>query len=604
MKHALLLILALCSVLISSAQTDIELAEYYYNNGEFEQAKLYYVEIYKTNKTNKVYDKFLGTLVALGELEEAEKLVKKKLKRAKYNTSSIHVDLGELYLKFGENEKAYGSFDDAINELEPGRSNGTRLGRKFIDINEYDYALQTYTKARRMDKEGYGFHYEMAQLQGLMGNHEGMVESYMDLLKVSPNYAQTVQNSMNRLLNVVEDEENADMVRTAVLKRVQSDPEITIYSELLIWLYLQRKEFDGALTQAKALDRRLGENGVRIIDIAQLAVNNEDYSAAKDGYSYVIEKGRTSEYYMVARTELLQTTLTEITSAPSPDIEELRNLSATYEASLDELGRNAESAIIIKELAHIKGFYLSDAERAIELLEETIAIPGLNARVKALCKLELADNMILIDEIWEASLLYSQVDLDFKEDPIGHEAKLRNAKVSYYTGDFEWAQAQLDVLKASTSKLISNDAIELSLLITDNFNMDTTTVAMLLFAQADLLAFQNRTDQAFMKLDSIVTEFPGHTLTDEILMMKADIYTRNGEFETAAQHLTEIIDLFFYDILADDALFNLAELNHYQFGDLDKAKELYEKLMVDFPGSLYVVEARKRFRELRGDSIN
>lgn len=405
----------------------------------------------------------------------------------------------------------------------------------------------------------------------------------MDLLKVSPNYAQTVQNSINRLLNVVEDEKNAEMVRIEVLKRVQSDPQVDIYSELLIWLYLQRKEFDGALTQAKALDRRLGENGVRIIDIAQLAVNNEDYSAAKDAYSYVIEKGRTSEYYMVARTELLQTTLAEITSMPSPDIEELRKLSATYEGALDELGRNAESAIIIKELAHIKGFYLNDAPRAIELLEETIAIPGLNDRVQAACKLELADNMILIDEIWEASLLYSQVDLDFKESPLGHEAKFRNAKVSYYTGDFEWAQGQLDVLKASTSKLISNDAIDLSLLITDNFNMDTTTVPMLLFAQADLLAFQNRMDQAFVKLDSITTEYPGHALTDEILMMKADIHTRRGEFEAAATFLQEIMDLYFYDILADDAIFKMAELSHYQFGDLAKAKELYEKLLVDFP---------------------
>lgn len=604
MKQLLLLATVLLCSLGAVAQTDLELAEYYYNNGEFEQARLYYEKIWKVNKTNKVYEKYLGTLVNLGELDEAEKMVKRKLKASRYNKANVYVDLGELYLKFGKDDKAYAAFDDAVTSLEPGRSNGSRLGRAFIDINEYQYALKTYEKARRIDNDGYGFFYEMAQLQGIMGNHEGMVESYLDLLRDSPNYAQTVQNSMNRLLNVVEDEKNADMVRGAVLKRVQREPEVTIYSELLIWLYLQRKEFSGALTQAKALDRRLNETGSRIINIAELAVSNDDFAAAQEAYNYIISKGQTNEYYMIARTDLLQTTLAEITRAPSPNLDELQNLATTYEVALEELGRTQHSAIMIKELAHIKGFYLGQSDEAVELLEETVKIPGLNPRVQGVCKLELADNLILDGDIWEASLLYSQVELDFKEDPLGHEAKYRNAKVSYYTGDFEWAQAQLDVLKASTTKLISNDAIDLSLLITDNFNMDTTTVAMMLYAQADLLAFQNQTDAAFAKLDSITTLFPGHTLTDEILMMKADIYTRQGKFDVAVELLQEVIDLHFADILGDDAVFKLAELNHYQFGDLDTAKELYNKLLLDYPGSLYVVEARKRFRQLRGDAIN
>ena len=604
MKQLLLLATVLLCSLGAVAQTDLELAEYYYNNGEFEQARLYYDKIWKVNKTNKVYEKYLGTLVNLGELDEAEKMVKRKLKTSRYNKANVYVDLGELYLKFGKDDKAYSAFDDAVSALEPGRSNGSRLGRAFIDINEYQYALKAYEKARRIDNDGYGFFYEMAQLQGIMGNHQGMVESYLDLLRDAPNYAQTVQNSMNRLLNVVEDETNAEMVRGAVLKRVQREPEVTIYSELLIWLYLQRKEFSGALTQAKALDRRLNETGSRIINIAELAVSNDDFTAAKEAYNYIISKGQTCEYYMIARTDLLQTTLAEITRAPSPNLDELQNLATTYEAALDELGRTQHSAIMIKELAHIKGFYLGQSDEAVDLLEETVKIPGLNPRVKGVCKLELADNLILDGDIWEASLLYSQVELDFKEDPLGHEAKYRNAKVSYYTGDFEWAQAQLDVLKASTTKLISNDAIDLSLLITDNFNMDTTTLAMMLYAQADLLAFQNQTGEAFAKLDSITTLFPGHTLTDEILMMKADIYTRQGKFEVAVELLQEVIDLHFVDILGDDAVFKLAELNHYQFGDLDAAKELYNKLLLDYPGSLYVVEARKRFRQLRGDAIN
>jgi TolA-binding protein len=206
--------------------------------------------------------------------------------------------------------------------------------------------------------------------------------------------------------------------------------------------------------------------------------------------------------------------------------------------------------------------------------------------------------------VWEASLLFSQVELDFKDDILGNDAKFRNARISYFTGDFEWAQGQLDALKASTSKLISNDAIDLSLLITDNFNMDTTTAPMMMFARADLLAYQNRYDECMITLDSILTEYPAHTLTDEIKMLKASIYMDQGKYDLAKELYLNIVDLHFTDITADDALYKLAEMQEYIYRDAAQAMALYERLISEFPGSLYVVEARKHFRALRGDELN
>ena len=511
MRKLLIIVICLVGSFAGWAQTDIELAEYYYNNGEFEQAKLYYEKIYKSNKTNKVYDKYLNTLVALGEFEEAEKMVKKKI-RSRQNDANAYVNLGELYVKFGKHDQAQGEFDEALKALNPGRSNAVRLANAFIKLSEYDYAEKTYLKARKISNDGYEFHYEMGNLQGMKGNHEEMVESFLDLMLVSPNYIQTIQNSFNRNLNIIENKDRADMLKGKLLKRVQKYPNETIYSELLIWLFLQKKEFSAALVQAKALDMRLNENGFRPMEIAQLAKSNEDYDTAKQAYNYVIAKGQFSDYYTSARMDLLKVLLEETTQQPGYDVAEMQNLESTYENTLEELGKDASTAMMMKELAHIKGFYLDKTEEAINMLYEALEIPGLYARIEAVIKLELGDVLLLVDEVWEASLLYSQVELDFKEDIMGHEAKYRNAKISYYTGDFEWAQAQLDVLKASTSKLISNDAIDLSLLITDNFNMDTTVVPMLMFAQADLLAYQNKTEIAMTKLDSITTVWPGHSL--------------------------------------------------------------------------------------------
>lgn len=583
--------------------TDLDLAEYYFTEGQFEQAKLYYEKIYKTNKTNRVYNNYLNTLIALGEFEEAEKMAKKNVKDNSKDGVS-YVKLGDLYKRFEKIPEAKEQFELAIKKVEPTRSNIIRLSSEFSQINEYEYALKTYQKGKIEGKDGYNYAYEIANMQGNLGDLDGMTESFLDLIEGEPNYIQTVQNSLNRALNLSENEANMDMLKTKLLRRSQKNPEAIIYTEMLTWLFMQKKDFASAYIQASALDKRLGENGGRIMNLAQLASNNKDFETAKKAYQYLMDKGPSNDYYIAAKIDKLQVMKQELEVKPSPDPLAYQHLETEYINAINEVGKKAESAVMMKELAHIMAFNLGKTSEAVDLLNEAIALPGMYSRTLAICKLELADVLLFKGDIWDASLLYSQVELDFKEDVLGHEAKFRNAKISYYTGDFEWAQGQLDVLKASTSKLISNDAIDLSLLITDNFNMDTTTVPMEMFARADLLAFQNQYSAAGITLDSILTNYPAHSLMDEIKMLKAQMFYKQGQYEKARELYESIIDLHFNDITADDALFKLADMNQYIFNNPTKAMELYEKLITEYPGSLYVIDARKRFRELRGDAIN
>jgi TolA-binding protein len=206
-------------------------------------------------------------------------------------------------------------------------------------------------------------------------------------------------------------------------------------------------------------------------------------------------------------------------------------------------------------------------------------------------------------EIWEATLLYSQVDKAFKEDLLGHEARFRNARLSYYAGDFQWAQAQFDILKSSTSKLIANDALDLSVFIMDNLGLDTTETAIKLYADADLLVFQNRFEAAFAKMDSLQAAFPGHSLGDDVLYLKAKIQKKQRNYEQAAALLQEIIDNHSDEIRADNAIYELAELYEQQLAQPSKAQALYETLFIDYSNSTLAVEARKRYRKLRGDDI-
>lgn len=587
---------------LAYAQEDLDLAEYYYNNGQFEQAKLYYEKVYKTNKTNRVYTNYLNTLIGLDDFDEAEKLVKKKIKTS--NEDGVaNVQLGELYKKFNKKEDAEKEFEKAISELNPTRNNVLRLASEFSRINEYNYALRAYEKGKRQGNDGYSFSYEIANIQGSLGLFDDMIESMLDLILESPNYMLTVQSSFGRNLQIPENEENMDLLKAKLLQRSQKHPENIEYTEMLTWLFMQKKDFPMAFIQASSLDKRLGETGFRIINLAELAANNRDFTTAKKAYQYIIDKGPANEYYVMARTEKLRVTSMELEEKPGIDKEGYAALAQEYEMTLEQVGKNAETANMLKDLAHIYAFFLNDAPKAISLLQEAIDTPGVYGKVQAICKLELGNVYVFTGEIWDASLLFSQVELDFKEDPLGAEAKFRNARISYYTGDFEWAQGQLDALKASTTKLISNDAIDLSLLITDNFNMDTTTVPMEMFARADLLAFQNRFNDAIITMDSILTEYPAHSLTDEILMLKGDIKRKEGDIQGALKLYQDILDFHFKDITADDALFKMAEINEYNLMDNTKAMQLYERLITEYPGSLYVVEARKRFRALRGDIL-
>lgn len=333
-------------------------------------------------------------------------------------------------------------------------------------------------------------------------------------------------------------------------------------------------------------------------------MTNNNYEVAEGAYRYIIAKGPESPYYKASRIELLNVSFLKITKNYSHTQEDILRLENEYETSLNELGKSSSSLNLVKNLSHLFAFYSGKTEQAIELLQEALMIPGLTAQQLAECKLELGDIYLFAGEVWEATLLYSQVDKAFKNDALGHEAKFRNARLSYYIGEFGWAKAQTDVLKAATSKLIANDAMELSLLIGDNLTEDTTGAALKVLARAELLEFQNKDELALLALDSIESIPAGAILADDVLYRKAKIAMKKGEFQRADSLYAKVVENYPDEILADNALFQLAELNEIQLANKSKAMDLYQELITKYPGSLYTTEARKRFRILRGDPVN
>ncbi len=585
------------------SSTDEQLAFQYLQNKEYDKAVVYYEKFFSKRDGISYYNPYVLCLTKLKQFDKAEKVIKKMIKQYPQNVTYI-VDLGVLYDNNGNKAKAGSEYEHAIKQLQPDQRQIFDLANSFIALHEWDYAIATYQYGRKLLHGFYPFNAEIADVYSKKGDLPAMVNEYLDLLEDNSDQVQAVQNGLQPSFGEEKDEKKNETIKTELLKRIQSKSEKTIFSELLIWFFIQEKNFNAAFVQSKALDKRLHEEGDRLMSLGYMCVSNEDYDNASRCYQYVIEKGKGNYNYINARMEFLNALYKKVTGKFNYSANDLTELEKNFIITLNELGKQAETAVLIKNLAHLDAFYLNKTKEASDLLNEAIKLPRINQQIQAECKLELGDILLMTGEIWDASLLYSQVEFDFKHEPIGNEAKLRNAKLSYYNGEFKWAQAQLDVLKGATEKLISNDAMELSLTISDNLKEDGDSLALSMFARSDLFAFRNQFDRSLLTLDSILNKFHLTSLADDILYKKYQIKLKQGKFTEAADHLQKLLDNYSFDILGDDALFKLAELNEVYLNAPDKAKQLYEELLTKFPGSLYTVEARKKFRRLRGDTTN
>ena len=351
------------------------------------------------------------------------------------------------------------------------------------------------------------------------------------------------------------------------------------------------------MIQAKALDKRENLRGKRVYEIGMICEANESYSAAVKAFQYVVDQGPKSAYYELAMQRNLNIRFIQVVNQKTYTREELLGVVSEFENALVSMGKSQKTLGIIKQLAGIYAFYLDEPKKGETLIKEALEMP-ITQIEKAELKILLGDIYVVSGRIWDASLLYMQVEKQYSEDVIGHEAKFKNAQVFYYDGEFEYAKAQLDVLKASTSKLIANDAMQLSLLLQDNLGMDTTKAPVQIYAYADLLLQQNKYDQALEALDSLEKKYPFHSLADEVLFKKAEIYEEQQNYEKAIELYNTVCESYSFDILADDAAFRIAKIYDYKLDNKEKAKEYYKKIMFEFKASLYVAESRERYNQL------
>jgi tetratricopeptide (TPR) repeat protein len=597
-RKALLPLLLLAA--ISLGAQEAKLAQQYFYDGEFEKAVVLFEKLFLQQENNEYYfDRYMDCLLQLQRYGDVEKTVA-RMQRKYPEDGKYYIMLGRSFEQQFKQQEATAQYRKAIERLPKDRYAVIRLANLFSSLNKLDLAIEAFERGSQLLNDKYIFAYSLGELYRGKGNGAKMIEQYLNSLDANPERIDNVQTIFMRYLNPDDFAE----LQQQLYARIQINEQATHYPEMLVWLFLQRKDYAGALRQLRALDRRLKENGSRIFQLGQIAATDGDYDPAIEAFDFIVaQKGPESPFYLDAKLSSLRYRRIKLVEGYVYTIDELRVLESEYLSFLREVGYGQSTASFVIELAELEAYYINDTDKAIGLLKELVGYPQLNPRRLAEAKLMLGDLYLIQGEHWESTLLYSQVDKTFKDDQLGNEARFRNARLAYYSGDFTWAQAQFDVLKASTSNLISNDALDLSIFITDNLGLDTSVLPLQEYAGADLLIFQNRFGEAFERLERLQKDFPAHSLEDDIAYLRAQVFMKQRRYEDAAREYTDIIGRHADGIRADNALFALAEINEKHLNNKEKAKELYEKLFIEYSGSTFAVEARKRYRILRGDTV-
>lgn len=591
----LLFLISILSGFIGSAQEDF-LAKQYLDNGEYGKALVFYEKLVGANPRRTDYaEGLVACYQQLERYEEAEAFLLQKIEDS-YAFPTFYIELGYNFTLKNEPEKANVYYDKAIKKIEDNPNYGYSVGYRFQKYALLDYAVQAYTKAMELKPE-LNYDFQLARIYGEQGDVEKMYRSYLNLIWEGRTSHANVLRNIDDFISEDPTDENNILLRKVLLQNAQKAPDI-LWNQLLSWLFVQQKQYNSAFGQEKAIFKRSeGQSVDRLEKLGNIALEDKDLETATAIYEFIVDNTQNPRTKLSAELQLIDIALQNPTEKVVKDVEDkFKDLVGTY-------GIQSSTLQLQVAYANFLTFRKERPEPAIDMLRQSLELP-MGRMTMAYVKLALGDILVFDQRFNEALILFTQVQKSVKNDVLGQDARFKVAQTSFYKGDFDWALTQLKVLRSSTSQLIANDAMQLSLLISDNSLEDSTRTALKKYARADLLAYQNKNKEAIGVLEDILQNHKGEKIEDEALLKQAELLVAQKNYERAEFNYRKIVEFYADGILADDAHFALGELYENILNEPEKAKSHYEKIIYNYQDSYYFPQARKNFRRLRGDAIN
>ena len=589
MKFIVIFFFALLCV-NSNAQNDYDLAESYFDNGEFEKALYYYK---KLNNSQPGNSKFIFRIVKIyQELEQyhsVELLLENNLKKT--NNPQYLVGLGYNYELQNKLELSQDYYNQAISRTKNNPALSYSIAIKFEDYNLIDEAIYMYKFAIEKTQNS-SYEYRLANLYAQKKDVKNMFTSYL-------NYAEFNSSYLNQTLQIIGEYINDDessyynlILKKIVLRKLQNSQNI-YWNKILSWLYNKQKNYKKSLLQQKAIYKREQSSLQPIISIGLLSKRAKDYETTKSAFNFIIEMSQEPSLILEAKLQLLSLDILLKTK-------EFTRIQSDYLQLIDNYGFNDKTLDLQLSFINFLVFNLNKKQDAIDIITNNLK-KNFSRFSKAKMKLKLGDIYLLQEKFNLALIYYTQVYNEIESGILSQEARFKVAKTSFYKGDFDWAESQLNILKSSTSKLIANDALELLLLITDHKNSDSLDLSLKLYAKADFYLFQNKKSEAFKTLNQVILKYPNNGIVDQALVSQAKILKSDNKYFEALQKFELVINNHSSDILIDDAYFAAAELCRLELNFPKKAMRYYEKIIFEFQDSIHFVDSTKYFRDLRND---
>ncbi len=600
MKHLIFILLTCCLSTTIWAQNNIDeaLAYQYYKQAEYEKAASLLEKLFNRTRNDAYFDIYCNSLLKIKKYDEAETLTKRLVKQFPQKIN-YQIALGRTYQESGRTAEANKIYYNAIQNVPKNEFQFRDLANQFYKFEAFDMVINTFLQGRKVLDNEQLFTFELLSIYRFKKDKSALIAEYLNILPSNP---QLISEAQSVLANLFESNNDYQVLQSALLKKIQKDPQNETFTELLIWQYIQQQEYEMALRQLIAQDKRTKTSANLLFNTAYTFTTNKAYATAIKAYEYLLAKGPENEWYLPSKIQLINAKY-ELAVQGKIDQTAIKALADEFSQTISQYGINNQTIFALKKLSYLQAYYLNNLAEAEKTLEQALKVPGLPAMEIGQLKIDLGDIYVLNKQPWEAVLIYEQVAKQYDNLPIASEARFRSARLSFYQGNFKFAKSQVDVLKASTSQLMANDALNLSLLISDNLQSKNDSLALMMYADAEMLQFISNATAALKKLDSINIAYPNNSLADDILIAKAKIFIKNNDFASAETNLKQLISLHTTSIWIDDAIFILADLYETKLNNIEEAKKLYQQLITDFPGSMLNAEARKRYRNIRGDNL-
>jgi tetratricopeptide (TPR) repeat protein len=601
----------------SDEANKLRLAQSFERSGMYEKAASLYEELYDRNPSNFVFfDGLHRMYVQLKEYPKAISLVQTKLEHQPSDLTLLGT-LSEDYLKAGKEPEARATWEQALatDEKNPSvyRYVSNILFRNRLFRDEVDVLL----RGRKNTDKPNLFAMDLGFAYTILGQYGDATMEYAREVQTNPTSLNFVESRM--AMYTAKPDGLASAIAT-VQKEIQDNQKnVTLY-RLLAWLYLEGKQFEGALAVYRVIDQLGSSSGRELLSFADRAFKEKAYEVAAEAFKEVIQRYPREPLVPVARLgfarvieeisakrDSLGSSVETVDHGPEEQ-SPVNETSPTYGGAIasynaivrDYLG--SEYALqALYRIGLIKFDRFFDIDGALQTFDQ-IDNQFPTSRMAPAVALKAGEILIAKGELGMASERFKKVGvIPFSTQSEKDKATYELAELDYFQGSYDSALVKLKGLLVDLSADIANDALLLQEFIRDHRTRDGHALED--YAHAGLLERQRRFSEAIAVLQNLIDTDAASPLVDDAMLKLGRLERELGAPMRALSIYQKLIFDHPESILRDEAQLGIGEIYQFSLNDKQKAIAAYQELLEKYPTSLYLDEVRKRIRQLRGDAL-